>query len=480
MPEISGEFTARLREIVGAANVLTDPADRWTYGYDNSRKHSEPDVVAFAVNHEQVAESVRLCNRHRVPLVVRGRGTGTTGSAIPLQHGLVLSLERMDRIVDIDPANRVIRVEPGVINQAVQALAGEHGFFWPPDPTSSPFCTVGGNLALNAAGPRAVKYGTTRDNVLGLRAVTGAGDEIHTGVYTTKGVVGYDLTRLIIGSEGTLAIVTEATLKLTPRPEAKRTMQAIYATVRDSAMAVSRIMAQPIVPCALEFIDGASIDMIRDYAQVELPQDAGALLMIEVDGPEVAMQSAIDAVRATVTGAGLLQLTVATTPEEVAALWAIRGALSPALRKIAPNKLNEDVVVPVSRIPDLIEGLERLSQESGIPIVNFGHAGNGNLHVNLLYDSQDPKQERKARPCLSQVFDLVLALGGTLSGEHGVGREKRDYINREIDPLTLDLMRRIKRQFDPNAILNPDKIFPPESGSDGQDKLQSAAESIRS
>jgi glycolate oxidase subunit GlcD len=480
MSEISREFTAKLQNIVGVANVLTDPADRWTYGYDNSRKHSEPDAVAFAINHEQVAESVRLCNRYRVPLVVRGRGTGTTGSAIPLHGGLVLSLERMDRIVDIDPANRVMRVEPGVINQAIQVLAAEHGFFWPPDPTSSPFCTVGGNLALNAAGPRAVKYGTTRENVLGLKAVTGAGDEIHTGVYTTKGVVGYDLTRLIIGSEGTLAVVTEATLKLTPRPEAKRTLQAIYATVRDSAMAVSRIMAQPIVPCALEFIDGASIDMIRDYARVELPRDAGALLMIEVDGPGVAMQSAVDAVRAATTGAGLLRLTVATTAEEVAALWAVRGALSPALRKIAPNKLNEDVVVPVSRISDLIEGLERLSREFGIPIVNFGHAGNGNLHVNLLYDSQDPEQERKARPCLSRVFDLVLQLGGTLSGEHGIGREKRDYINREIDPLTLDLMRRIKRQFDPNGILNPDKVFPPESGADRQDRLQSAADSIRS
>jgi D-lactate dehydrogenase len=274
-----------------------------------------------------------------------------------------------------------------------------------------------------------------------------------------------------------LAVVTEATLKLTPRPEAKRMLQAIYATVRDSATAVSRIMAQPIVPCALEFIDGPSIDMIRDHAQVEFPQDAGALLMIEVDGPEVAMESSVDAVRAAATGAGLLQLTAATAPEEVAALWAIRGALSPALRKIAPNKLNEDVVVPVSRIADLIEGLERLSREFDIPIVNFGHAGNGNLHVNLLYDSQDTEQERRARPCLSQVFDLVLKLGGTLSGEHGVGREKRDYINREIDPSTLDLMRRIKKQFDPNGILNPDKVFPPESGTDRQGRPQSAADS---
>lgn len=460
--EATGDFANALAEVVGADNVLTDPADRWTYGYDNSRKHAEPEIVAFAVNHRQVARIVSLCNRYKVPLVVRGRGTGTTGSAVPLRGGLVLSLERMDQIVDIDPANRVMRVEPGVINEAIQQLAAKHGFFWPPDPTSSGYCTVGGNLALNAAGPRAVKYGTTRENVLGLRAVTGAGTEIHTGVYTTKGVVGYDLTRLIIGSEGTLAVITEATLKLTPRPQAKRTLQAIYATVRDSARAVSRLMAQPVIPCALEFIDGAAIDMIRDYAKVDLPQDAGAMLMIEVDGPEVAMQAAVDAVSMAASGEGLLQLVVASAADQVAALWAIRGALSPALRKIAPNKLNEDVVVPVSRIPDLVRGLEQLSHEYGIPIVNFGHAGNGNLHVNLLYDSQDPEQERKARPCLSRVFDLVLELGGTLSGEHGIGREKRDYINREIDPSTLDLMRSIKRQFDPNGILNPDKIFPPQ------------------
>ncbi len=462
MAKVSNDFASELAQVVGADNVLTDPADRWTYGYDNSRKHAAPEIVAFAVEHAQVKEIVSLCNRYRVPLVVRGRGTGTTGSAIPLRGGLVLSLERMDRIVDIDPANRVMRVEPGVINESIQQLAAEHGFFWPPDPTSSPFCTVGGNLALNAAGPRAVKYGTTRENVLGLRAITGAGIEIHTGVYTTKGVVGYDLTRLIIGSEGTLAVITEATLKLTPRPQAKRTVQAIYATVRDSALAVSRIMAQPLIPCALEFIDGAAIDMIRDYAKVDLPADAGAMLMIEVDGPEVAMQAAVDAVSGAASGEGLLHSAVAATAQEVAALWAIRGALSPALRKIAPNKLNEDVVVPVSRIPDLVQGLEQLSREYDIPIVNFGHAGNGNLHVNLLYDSQDPEQERRARPCLSRVFDLVLQLGGTLSGEHGVGREKRDYINREIDPATLDLMRSIKRQFDPNGILNPDKIFPPQ------------------
>ncbi len=464
MNNIAGAFIERLRAVLGVENVLTDPADRWPYGQDNSRRHRSPDCVAYATRHEQVRETLRLCNHYDVPIVARGRGTGTAGSAVPLRGGLVLALERMDRIVAVDPANRVMRVEPGVLNQAVQDAAATHGFFWPPDPTSAAYCTVGGNIALNSAGPRALKYGSTRENVLGLVAVTGKGDEIHTGTYTTKGVVGYDLTRLIIGSEGTLAIVTEATLKLTPLPESRRTLQAVYAGVRAAAAAVSRIMAQPLTPYALEFMDAAAIEMIRNYSRVELPRGAGALLMIEVDGPEAAMESAVAGISAAARGDGLLSLAAAGTKEEAAALWATRKALSPALRTIAPNKLNEDVVVPVSRIPDLIDGLEKLAREYGIPIVNFGHAGNGNIHVNLLYDTQDPAQQRNALPCLSRVFDLVLALGGTLSGEHGIGIAKRDYINRAIDPVTLELMRAIKRQFDPKGILNPDKIFPPPEG----------------
>ena len=460
--DLSPELLHALGRCVGADNVLTDAADRWTYGYDNSRRHLPPDAVVFATTHEQVAEIIRLCNTHNIPLTARGRGTGTSGGSVPLRAGIVLSLERMNRIINMDAANRVITVEPGVINQDAQNIAGESGFFWPPDPTSAAFCTVGGNLALNAAGPRAVKYGTTRENVLGLRAVTGAGEEIRTGVYTSKGVVGYDLTRLIIGSEGTLAVVTEAILRLTPLPQARRTLQATYATIQDAAAAVARIMAQPITPCALEFIDAAAIEMIRNYSSSSLPQGAGAMLMIEVDGQEAGMDSALDAVSQAAHGTGLLEIKTAATPAEAAELWATRKALSPALRTIAPNKLNEDVVVPVSRIAELVQGLEALSREFGIPIVNFGHAGNGNIHVNLLYDSRDPKQEENARPCLSRVFDLVIALGGTLSGEHGIGREKRDYINRAIDPVTLALMRRIKNQFDPRGILNPDKIFPPE------------------
>jgi D-lactate dehydrogenase len=457
---LNQDFLAALQNGVGPANVLTDPADCWPYGYDNSRRHSPPEAVAFATSHEQVMAVVRLCCEHRVPLVARGRGTGTTGATVPLRGGVVLALERMDKILDVDVDNRVMVVQPGVTNQAVQQAAAAHGFFWPPDPTSAAFCTVGGNLAYNSAGPRAVKYGTPRENTLGLRAVTGSGAEIRTGVYTTKGVVGYDLTRLLIGSEGTLAVITEATLKLTPLPETKRLLQAVYSDMHSAARAVSRIMAQSVTPCALEFIDGRAIAMIRDYARTPLPEAAGALLMIEVDGQHAAIAAAVDSVSAAARGEGLIDITAAQTAEDTAALWATRKALSPALRTIAPKKINEDVVVPVSHIAELIGGLEALSQEFAVTIVNFGHAGNGNIHVNLLVNPDNPEEMHRAERCLERVFDLVLKLKGTLSGEHGVGIEKRDFIDREIAAPALELMRGIKELFDPQGILNPDKMFP--------------------
>lgn len=448
-----------LRAVVGKSRLLVEAADCFVYGYDNSRKHHLPEAVVFVLTEHEVQAVIHICRRHKVALVARGRGTGTAGAAVPLRGGIVMSLERMNRIKAIDPANRLIRVEPGVTNQEVQEAARASGFFWPPDPTSAAYCSVGGNLAVNSAGPRAVKYGTCRENTLGLHAVTGAGHIIRVGVNTTKGAVGYDLTRLLIGSEGTLAIITQATLKLMPLPSAKRTLRAVYDNMHHAAEAVSRLMAQPVIPCALEFLDGSAIAMIRAYSQA-LPDQAGALLLIETDGPESSMEDAVAALSRAATGAGLTELTSAKTTEEAAQLWAVRKALSPALRTLSPNKLNEDVVVPVSRIPELVGGLEQLSKKFGIPIVNFGHAGNGNIHVNLLYDSQNAEQEARARPCLSEVFDLVLALDGTLSGEHGVGSEKRDYVGRAIDDETLTLMRAIKTQFDPDGILNPDKIFP--------------------
>jgi D-lactate dehydrogenase len=451
---------AALAAQLGPGRVLTDPADRWAYGYDNSRLQSLPDAVALPGSVAEVTAVVRFCNARRIPLVPRGRGTGTTGATVPVGGGVVLSLERMDGILEIDAANRVARVEPGVTNQRLQEAASALGFFWAPDPTSASVCTVGGNLACNAAGPRAVKYGTARENTLGLRAVTGAGEAIRTGVMTTKGVVGYDLTRLLIGSEGTLAIITEATLKLTPLPEARRVMQATYRDVRAAARAVSAIMARPVTPCALELMDRAAIDMIREYSDLGLGPDVGALLMIEVDGSAAAVDSDARTLAGAAAVDGLVALTGADTPEAAERLWRTRKALSPALRNVAPKKINEDVVVPVSRIPDLVEGLERLAAEHAVRIVNFGHAGNGNIHVNLLVNPDDAAEMARAERCLDATFDLVLRLGGTLSGEHGIGLVKRDFVAREIDPETLRLMRDLKRLFDPNGILNPGKSLP--------------------
>jgi len=451
---------AALSDCVGADNLLTAPGDCWNYGYDNSRRHHLPQAVCFATCHEHVSTIVGLCNEHSVPLTTRGRGTGTTGAAVPIHGGLVLSLERMNRILRVDPDNRLIVVETGVTNQAVQDAVRQHGFFWPPDPTSAAFCSVGGNLAYNSAGPRAVKYGTPRENTLGLRAVTGSGESLRTGTYTTKGVVGYDMTRLLIGSEGTLAVITEATLKLTPIAETRRTMRVVYDDILSASQAIAAVMAQPVTPCALEFIDHAAIEMIREYSTAELPDNAGALLMIEVDGPDSAMPSALQAIEAAAGNDGLISFNVANDPEEIAALWATRKALSPALRKVAPKKINEDVVVPVSNIPALIQGLEQLAEKHAIKIVNFGHAGNGNIHVNLLVDPDDPAQMTAAHTCLDEVFSLVLSLDGSLSGEHGVGIEKRDFVHREIDPVALNLMKGIRNEFDPNHILNRDKTLP--------------------
>ncbi len=451
---------AVLRDLLPPERLLTDPADCWSYGYDNSRQQGRPAAVVLPRDHDEVAAIVALCNEQAIPLVARGRGTGTAGATVPVAGGIVLSTERMNRIREIRPGDRYLVAEPGVLNAEIQKAAGEHGFFWAPDPTSAGFASLGGNLACNSAGPRAVKYGTPRDNVFGLRAVTGAGESLRTGVHTSKGVVGYDFTRLLIGSEGTLAIITEATLKLTPLPEAKRTLQALYRDIESASEAVAAVMAQPVTPCALEFIDAQAIAMIRHHAETDLPADAGAMLMIEVDGPAAGLDSAVDRVANAARNPGLLRLTAARDAAEVAALWATRKALSPALRTVAPKKINEDVVVPVSRIPELIRGLERLSREHGITIVNFGHAGNGNIHVNLLFDPADPTQSAAAERCLDAVFDLVLDLRGTLSGEHGIGLVKRAFVSREIDPVTLDLMRRIKREFDPKGILNPGKTLP--------------------
>ena len=437
--------------------LYTDPVDCYAYAYDNSRRFCLPQAVVFALSAEEVQAIVRLCNQHHVPLTPRGRGTGTAGGSLPEQGGVALSLERMNHIIKVDPANRMIVSEPGVLNQEIQDAAQQHGFFWPPDPSSATYCTIGGNLATCAAGPHAVKYGVTRDHVLGLKAVTGSGDLITTGCHTTKGVVGYDLTRLIIGSEGTLAVITEATLKLTPLPHATGGITAQYRDTESCAHAIAAIMAQPYIPSALEFLDNGALNLIRGRHPDMLPDTARAFLMIEVDGAESEITTATQAILTACRNDGLIE---AKPAHDTKALWAARKALSPLLRDIAPKKINEDIVVPVSRLPELLRGLETLSARYQVANVNFGHAGNGNIHVNLLVNPDDTEEMRRAEQCLDEVFSLVLGLDGTLSGEHGVGSAKRPFVDREIDATTLALMREIKKTFDPANILNPGKLFP--------------------
>ncbi|MFC4819447.1 FAD-binding oxidoreductase [Dokdonella ginsengisoli] len=454
---LSSAALADLQRLFAADALRTDAAECLVYGYDNSRRQAMPDAVVFPATHEQVVALVRLCRTHRLPLVARGRGTNTTGASVPIAGGVVASFERMNRLLRIDPDNRLAVVEPGLLNGDLQAALAPHRLFWPPDPTSAPFCSIAGNIACNAGGPRAVKYGATRDNVLALRAVAGSGEDFRCGTPTTKGATGYDLTRLLIGSEGTLAVVTEATLKLVPLPSAKRTLRATYADVAAAARAVARIMAQPVAPCALEFLDDECLRLARAHGGEVVPL-AGAMLIVEVDGEADALAPAVEAVAAAARGEGLIELSIAGNDAEVAALWAARKALSPALRTLSPNKINEDVVVPVSRVPELVAATRAIAAAHALPIVCFGHAGNGNLHVNLL--PRDEAELARADAALAEVFDAVIRLDGTLSGEHGIGLAKREFMPRALDATALALMRAIKREFDPDGILNPGKLLP--------------------
>lgn len=446
------------RALPGVAMAL-GVADRIAYGYDNSRIEALPAAVVFPASAQEVQALVRLCKAECWPIVVRGRGTNTTGATVPLESAIVMSTEGLNRVIEIRPEDRLARVEPGVINGDLDALLAPRGLMWPPDPTSAGYSTIGGNLGCNAAGPRAVKYGSCRENTLGLTVIDGHGELLKVGVETTKGVVGYDLTRLFIGSEGTLGIIVEATLKLSPRPTATATLSASFASVAAAARAVSALMAQPVVPAAVEFLDSEALRLARAREPAHVP-DAQALLLIEVDGDETRLAADLTAIRTAVEVTGLIDVRQAFDAKARTALWAARKALSPALRAIAPNKINEDVVVPVSRLALLVDRLGDLARQHRIPIVNFGHAGNGNLHVNLLIDALDKAEAERAQACLDQVFATVLELGGTLSGEHGTGLVKRAYVGRELSAAVLARSRQLKALFDPAGILNPGKFLP--------------------
>ena len=458
---LAPEIVETLTALLGPERVLTAPEDRALYASDETPRACLPEAVVFPASHEDVARIVRLANRHRLPLTPRAAGSGNVGGALPAPGGVVVSFECMRRVLEFDPDNRLIVVEPGVVTEEIDRLAQAHGLMYAPDPGSGAYCRIGGNLAMNAAGPRCVKYGATRDHVLALRAVLGDGREIRTGARTSKYATGYDLTRLLVGSEGTLALITEATLRLVPAPERIANLRVCFASNRAACAAVARVMRQPVIPSALEFMDRRSIEAIREYGGAEgLPAGTQAVLMLAADGDHDDVPRQIERLTAALRGEGLIEIQSGFTPEEMARLWTARKSLSHAVKKIAPLKINEDVVVPVMRLGDLVEAIDRLGERHRIPLVAFGHAGNGNLHVNLMVHPDDADEMARARACRRELIETVLRLQGSLSGEHGIGSEKRAFVELEFDAATLGLMREIKALFDPMGLLNPGKMLP--------------------
>jgi len=435
-------------------NYSTEPEDLIAYGFDASGLAEMPAAVAWPRSVEEVVNIMRHADREMLAVIPRGAGTGMSGGSVPAKGALVLSLERMNKILEIDEENLTALVEPGVINGRLQRELQSMGLFYPPDPASMDFCTLGGNVAENAGGPRALKYGVTRDYVLELEAVLANGGLIKTGVQTRKGVVGYDLTRLLVGSEGTLAVITKIRLKVLPLPEDVLTLLVLFKSVQHSGDAVSRIIAAKIIPRTLEFMDNESIRAVEAYNPIGLPKDAEALLLIELDGHPAAIRSEAEQVVEICESLGA-EVTMAEDDRARETLWKARRGVSPALYHISSRKISEDIVVPRSKIPEMLASLKKLSEKSKIPIASFGHAGDGNIHVNLL-----PPERKDLTPVLNELFDNVLRLGGTISGEHGVGLSKKPFIGMEIKPAELKLMRDIKAVFDPKGLLNPGKIFP--------------------
>jgi glycolate oxidase len=445
-----------LKNVLGPANLLTSHEELVAYSYDATRKESLPWAVARPAAAQEVSDILVLANQERVPVVPRGAGTGMSGGSVPVHGGIVLSLERMNKILEIDGNDLLAVVEPGVVTGDFQREVEARGLFYPPDPASNQFCTMGGNVAECAGGLRAVKYGVTKDYVLGLEVALPTGEIIQTGARTAKSVAGYDLTRLIIGSEGTLGVVTKIIVRLLPLPETVRTLSAFFPDIEGAARAVSGITASRIIPRALEFVDREALRAVENYLKEDVSGGAAAMLLVEVDGPALTTEREIAQIDAVCRKAGAVRTAMAETDSEREHIWKARRSISPALYTIKPKKVNEDIVVPRSRIPDILREIAAIGQKYGLLIVNFGHAGDGNIHTNIMVDDADlPKAGRAVK----EIFEATLRLKGSISGEHGIGLSKAAYLPMEIGPAALAAMKRIKDALDPNHILNPGKIF---------------------
>ncbi len=456
------EIIHTLGTILGREHLLTAPEDLACYCFDGGGGETLPQAVAFPKTTEQVAAILRLANQHRFPVIPRGAGSGMTGGALPVHGGLVLVTSRMNRILEIDTDNLIAVAEPGVITGELQAALQKKGLMYPPDPASLKFCTLGGNAAECAGGPSAVKYGVTRDYIIGCEAVLPSGEIITTGVRTEKGVTGYDLTHLLIGSEGTLAIFTKLILRLLPLPEAGKTFLLLFSAIEQATEMVAEILQNGIMPCTLEYMDQTAIAVVQDQLSVPLPGKPQALLLLELDGSRQEVEQQAVILREFLAPRPVT-LQEATTEEERRQLWQARRSISPATFSIKPHKISEDVVVPRSKIPNLVHCTNRLARELELTILTFGHAGDGNIHVNIMIDKNNQQEYARGLEAKEKLFEQVLALGGTLSGEHGIGTTKAAFLPLEINRATMSLMQKIKKLFDPNNILNPGKIFPEES-----------------
>ena len=451
----------RLVSIVGKDSVLDSRQDLVVYSYDGTFEEHQPDVVVLPRATVQVSEVMALATSERIPVVTRGMASGLAAASVPFSGGIALAMTRMNHLLEIDEQNAIAHVEAGMVTADLQAEVEKRGLFYPPDPSSIRHSTIGGNIACNAGGPRCLKYGVTGDYVLGLTVVLADGRVLRTGGKVIKDVVGYDLTALFTGSEGTLGVITEALLKLVAKPRFARTALVEFGLLADASRTVNAILSTGIVPATLELMDETAIACIEEAMHLGLPLDVEAILLVETDGSDEATVLCEIEVAARISReCGARAVKVAKDETERANLWKARRSVSPSLARKAPNKLGEDITVPRSAIPEAIRRLKAISAEYGLPIVIFGHAGDGNLHPNILFDKRNPEQWAKIEPMVSQLFNTALELGGTLSGEHGVGMLKRPYITRALGPVSIEIQKHIKQVLDPFNILNPGKVFP--------------------
>ena len=443
--------------IVGEENIYSDKAHLIAYSYDATREHFEPDAVIFPRNEDDISAILKYCNEHRIVIVPRGAGSGFTGGALPSSGGIVLAMEKhMNKILEIDMKNMVAVVQPGVINMDLQRAVEEVGLFYPPDPASQEYSTLGGNVSENAGGMRAAKYGITKDYVMATRAVLPNGDIIKAGKKTIKDVAGYNTAGILIASEGTLAIISEITLKLIPMPKYKKTYMGIFSDVDSAMNAVFKSLSSGANPVAMEFLDKLVIEALIDKLGVDLPKDAGAVLVGDVDGnvsDEIDFQ--LKTLEESFKENGATEFRVAKDDDEAKKLWYARKNASQSITIYGNKKLNEDISVPRSMLPEALRNIYKIGEKYGFKVPCFGHAGDGNIHVNVMIDISQLEEGEKA---IEEIFQMVVDIGGTLSGEHGIGTSKAPFMGIAFNNEEMNLFRDIKRAFDPNNILNPYKM----------------------